>query len=200
MTQCNTHKTFRNSTFTITKVNESESESESNSDTTNTNSEKNIKIRHGNQQLEGSGSGSDQYDFIPIANSDYIKPKKGSFQDNLTKDEIKEKLIGYRSLRTMSDKRYLLKLEPFKEWIKYYNTVTKQFRIGGLLIKIDPELKYITLANTNKNITWSVQLKDNIIFVKDPEIKKQEAEKKLKEKLVKDKLFHLFKDGRLKKK
>jgi hypothetical protein len=194
-----THKTFRNSTFTITKVSSSESERSSESescysDETSAKSEKNITLRN----LKGSGS-NNQYDFIPIADSNYKKPKKGSFQDNLTKDEIKEKLIGYRSLKTADDKRYLLKLQPFKEWIKYYNTITKQFRIGGLLIKVDPELKYITLANTNKNLTWSVQLKDNIIFVKDPELKKEASEKKVKEKLIKEKLYQLFKDGRLKK-
>jgi hypothetical protein len=145
-----------------------------------------------------SSEGGGKYRFTSLVESGYKKPKEGSKQDNMTKEQIKEKLQGYKSLKTMQDKRYLLNLKPFKVWIRYFNTVTKEFRVGGLLKLVDPELRFIMLVNTNKNLTWSVQLKDNIIFVpKNIEAKEQEKEK---EKLTKEKLYKLYKEGKLAKK
>ena len=113
--------------------------------------------------------------FESIAHTNYKIPAGGTYQDNMSKSEIKKKLIGYKSLKTDESKRYLLTLTPFKVWIKYYNPTTKQFRTGGLMMKVDPQLRYMMLVNTSSNITWSVQLKDNIIFVPDPSKKEQEA-------------------------
>ena len=132
----------------------------------------------------------------------YKKPPEGSKQDNLTKEEIMDKLKGYKALRTMQDKRYLLTLPPFKVWIKYFNTETKEFRIGGLLKLVDSQLRYIMLVNTSQNLTWSVQLKDNIIFIpKDIEEKQQEKERekieKDKEDAIKNKLYKLYQQGKL---
>jgi hypothetical protein len=145
-----------------------------------------------------SSEGGGKYRFTSIVESEYKKPKTGSKQDNMTKEQIKEKLKGYRALKTSQDKRYLLNLKPFKVWIRYFNTVTKEFRVGGLLKSVDPELRYIMLVNTNKNLTWSVQLKDNIIFIpNNVEEKEQEREK---EKITKEKLYKLYKEGKLAKK
>jgi hypothetical protein len=128
-----------------------------------------------------------------IVNTGYKKPKQGTFQDNLTKEDIQKKLIGYKSLKTMSQKKYLQTLVPFKAWVRYYNPITKQFRTGGLLMKVDPDMRFIMLVNTSKNLTWSVQLKDNIIFVPDPKIQEEkETEQNLKEKLL-----DLYKNGKL---
>ena len=149
-----------------------------------------------------SSEGGDKYKYTSIVESIYKKPKNGSKQDNMTREEIMEKLKGYRALRTMQDKKYLLKLKPFKVWIRYFNTQTKEFRIGGLLKLVDPDLKYIMLVNTSKNLTWSVQLKNNIIFVpknieqKERE-KEQERENERKKELIKDKLYKLYKAGKL---
>jgi hypothetical protein len=144
--------------------------------------------------------------FNSIVNSNYKKPRGGTVQDNMSKSEIKKKLIGYKSLKTQESKKYLLTLNPFKTWIKYYNPSTKQFRTGGLLMKVDPELRFIMLVNTNSNLTWSVQLADNIIFVPDPKKKEEEDEQKrlqeeqaIKEDLTKDKLYKLYISGKLKK-
>lgn len=146
---------------------------------------------------EYSSEGGGKYRFTSIVESGYKKPKEGSKQDNMTKEQIREKLQGYRALKTMQEKRYLLNLKPFKVWIRYFNTQTKEFRVGGLLKLVDPEMRYIMLVNTNKNLTWSVQLKDNIIFVpKNIEEKEQEREK---EKLTKEKLYKLYKEGKLSK-
>jgi hypothetical protein len=144
---------------------------------------------------EYSSDGGSKYRFTSIVESGYKKPKEGSRQDNMTKEQIKEKLKGYKALKTIQEKRYLLTIKPFKVWIRYFNTQTKEFRVGGLLKLVDPELRYIMLVNTNKNLTWSVQLKDNIIFVPS-NIEEKEKEKE-KEKITKDKLYKLYKDGKL---
>jgi hypothetical protein len=150
--------------------------------------------------------------YISIANSEYKKPKSGTKQDFLTKDEIRQKLKGYKALRTMEDKTHLFKLRPFNVWIRYFNTVTNEFRLGGLLQKVDPQLRYITLVNTSQHISWSVQLKDNIIFVpinhdKKYEEKQQKKQEKIKEKekkekeiIIKEKLYKLYMNGKLTKK
>lgn len=144
--------------------------------------------------------------FESLVNTTYKKPKGGTVQDNMTKSEIKKKLVGYKSLKTKESKKYLLTLTPFKTWIKYYNQTTKQFRTGGLLSKVDPELRYIMLVNTNNRLTWSVQLDSNIIFVPDPrkkeETEQQEKQKQKddhKEEVTKDKLYKLYIEGKLRK-
>lgn len=134
--------------------------------------------------------------FVSIVDANYNRPRGGTKQDNMTKDEIKAKLVGYVPLRSMKEKEYLTELKPFKTWIKYINTTTKQFRTGGLLMKVVyPD--YIMLANTSKNLTWSVQLKDNIIFVPDPDLAEQQDESKRREQAIKDRLYTMYKKGEL---
>ena len=53
------------------------------------------------------------------------------------------------------------------------------------------------LVNTSKNLTWSVQLKNNIIFVPS-NIEEKEQEKE-QEKMTKEKLYKLYKAGKLSK-
>jgi|UniRef100_A0A6C0DW75 hypothetical protein len=159
--------------------------------------------------------------FKSIVQSNYTKPVYGSKQDNLTLEEIKEKLEGYVSLKSINDKKVLTMLPLFKTWVRYYNVEKKQFRTGGLLMKVAyPE--YITLVNTVNNVSWSVQLKDVIIYILHPDIAKQRIEEneekrkeksketqverkiekqneKKKEKVIKDKLYELYKKGELRK-
>jgi hypothetical protein len=117
-----------------------------------------------------------------------------STQKNFTEDEIREKLQGYVALRTMEQKKYLETLPIYKTWIRYHNIKTNQFRSGGLLIKVNyPD--YIVLQNTAKKVTWSVQLNENIIYIRDPKIGEEEK----KEEKLKDKLFDLYKKGQLRK-
>lgn len=117
-----------------------------------------------------------------------------SVQKGFTDEEIREKLQGYVALRSMEQKKYLETLPIYKTWIRYHNVKTNQFRTGGLLIKVNyPD--YIVLQNTAKKITWSVQLNDNIIYVRDPKIDEEEK----KEEKLKDKLLDLYNRGQLRK-
>lgn len=110
--------------------------------------------------------------FQSVARSNFKKPPGGTYQDNITREEILEKLEGYIPLRTIQEKRVLTKLPIFRTMVRYINEKSKKFRHGGLLSKIVyPD--YIMLANPTLNLVWSVQLKDNIIFIKDPRVKKQ---------------------------
>lgn len=144
---------------------------------------------------------TDQYggelQFKSISTSNYKKPASGSRQDNLSKEEIKERLKGYIPLRSMQEKKILTKLPYFKTWVRYINENTKQFRTGGLLMKVVyPD--YIMLANTNQSLTWSVQLKNNMIFIKNPQELQEQQEKKKKDEQIKDKLYEMYKKGQLK--
>jgi hypothetical protein len=60
---------------------------------------------------------------------------------------------------------------------------------------------YIMLVNTAQNITWSVQLKDNIIYIPDQTIvkqtQKQKQEEDRKERMIKEKLYEMYKRGKL---
>ena len=161
-----------------------------------------------NLTSKSSSKGSVKYN--SMVNSKYTNPKEGSKQSKLTKVEIKEKLIGYKTLHE-KDYKYLLTLPVFKTWIKYYNHVTKQFRVGGLLMKVDPELRFITLVNTGIKKSWSVQLKtnENIIFVPElvnVKINKSEVESesdddqiKRKDYIIKEKLYKMYLEGKLQK-
>jgi hypothetical protein len=139
-----------------------------------------------------------------LIQSNYKKPINGSRQDNFTRDDILKRLENCVPLKSIEDKRILEQLPVFKTWIKYYNTTTRQFRTGGLLMKVMfPD--YIMLVNTAQNITWSVQLKDNIIYIPDQTIikqtqkQKQQADRKqaMKEEMIKEKLYDMYKRGKL---
>ena len=161
-----------------------------------------IKKNHTDSSDSSDSSDIKPIQYDSIVNSNYKVPKGGTIQDNLTKEQIKQKLIGYKALKTNNSKKYLLTLPLFRTWIKYYNTKTNKFRTGGLLMKVDSDLKYIILVNTVKKLRWSVELSDNIIFVPNPkEVDQKELEKKeveQKEKDIKEKLFKLYKTGKLK--
>lgn len=121
-----------------------------------------------------------------------------------TREEMMERVKDYIPLKTMNEKRLLLEYPVIKTFIRYFNVKTNQFRAGGLLVKVVyPD--YIVLTNTVNKVFWSVQLKDNIIYVPHPEKfrlkeKRKEEEKKKdaqREKMIKDKLFQMYKQGRL---
>lgn len=137
--------------------------------------------------------------FTSIVNTDYRKPVSGSKQDNFTRDDILKRLVDYIPLKTMKEKQILQQLPVFKTWIRYYNVQTKQFRTGGLLMKVSyPD--YIMLVNTSNNISWSVQLKDNIIYIPDPRkknVQNDQKEQKDKENLIKEKLYEMYQKGKL---
>jgi hypothetical protein len=138
--------------------------------------------------------------FQRITDSKYKKPITGSKQENMEIDDIKKKLQGYIKLKSMEDKKILTTVPPFKTWVRYINNETKQFRTGGLLMKVNyPD--YIMLVNTAKNLTWSVQLSENTIFIPDPKEmenkREKEKQKKDKEETIKNKLYEMYKNGEL---
>ena len=63
---------------------------------------------------------------------------------------------------------------------------------------VDPELRFIMLVNTSKNLTWSVQLKDCIVFI--PKDIEEKEKTKQKEQMTKEKLYKLYQQGKLGKK
>lgn len=146
--------------------------------------------------------------FNSYINTTYKRPRGGTYQENMTIEDIKEKIDGLIPLKTMQDKRILTKVPIFRTWVKYINKDTMQFRTGGLLMKVEyPE--YIMLANTSQKLAWSVKLEDNIFFIKDPreliekanqELQTKQALKEQKEKQtkIKDKLYELYEKGQLK--
>jgi hypothetical protein len=89
------------------------------------------------------------------------KKKQGSYQENLSPKEIKEKLQEYKQVNNITD-------VALNTHLRYFtinkSTGEKQFRLGGFLSKIDPEGKYIIL--NNKTLSWSVQIKTSIFFQK----------------------------------
>jgi hypothetical protein len=163
-----------------------------------------------------SNESSNKNGFVSIVNSGYKKSKYGSKQDHMTGDDIVANLDNYVALKTIKEKKILKKVTPFKTWIRYLNINKKKFRLGGLLMKVVyPD--YIMLVNPKLNLTWSVQLEDNVIYIPDKEyfyiyplndfqkneIKKEKEkeekkrQKKEKEELLKQHLLSLYKNGKL---
>jgi hypothetical protein len=129
---------------------------------------------------------------------DFKKPKDGTYQANLTSSDIRRQLEGYKPLRTMEEKKILTTLPFFKTWVKYHGKDNK-LKIGGVMIKQEYP-KYIMLMNLKSKITWSVQLENNTLYIAENMLSKDSAEidkTKLKNTNTKNKLFSLYKDGRL---
>lgn len=108
-----------------------------------------------------------------------------SYQNNLSPEEIKEKLEEYKKVEDISK-------VALDAHLRYFtintNTGEKLFRLGGFLKKIDLEKGYLVLSNGS--LTWSVQIASSIFFQKMTflELKKEiiaEAEKKNESKLQK---------------
>lgn len=137
----------------------------------NLDSDDNVNSEEYTYEYVSATEDSDQ-PFLSIVNSDYKPPQLGTRQDNLTLYEIKKKLKGYIPLQTMREKRWIEKAPIFKTWVRYYNKKTGKFRVGGLLMKVEYP-KYIMLVNTKKKLSWSVQLADNILFIRGKLIKRE---------------------------
>ena len=88
----------------------------------------------------------------------YNKTKK-SYQESLSPDEIKQKLEEYKMIDDIKE-------VSLNSHIRYFTinpkTGDKQFRLGGFVTKIEDE--YIILSNNN--ISWSVQIKNTVFFIK----------------------------------
>lgn len=136
-------------------------------------------------------------EYTSIVQSDFEPPRGGTQQDNMTDEQISNCIDGYIPLRTPEEKEVLTTLPLFKTWVRYYNIHTKKFRIGGLLMKV-VHPTYIMLVNTANHIAWSVQLKDNIIFIRHPEEIEKERLEEERINMIKDKLYEMYINGELK--
>lgn len=106
--------------------------------------------------------------------SGYVKQKK-SYQENLSPDEIKEKLEEYSQVDNIDDVSLNSHIRYFTVNLK---TGKKQFRLGGFLTKIDKD--YVVLSNGQ--LSWSVQKKNTVFFRK---MSFQEMKEELKQKIKK---------------
>ena len=91
---------------------------------------------------------------------DGYKKSGNTVQENLTQEDIDLLLEDYNEVVDITE------LKPSLE-IRYYTVIKnkKLFRMGGTIIKVDFDKKYIVL--TNGKITWSVQLNNkNILYKK----------------------------------
>ena len=100
---------------------------------------------------------------VRITKDKYKKPAN-TIQDNLTQEDIDILLEEYNEIENIHQLKTGLH-------IRYYSIVKtgkiekKLFRMGGTIIKVDFEKKYIVLSNGK--LSWSVQLNDkNILYKK----------------------------------
>lgn len=114
---------------------------------------------------------------------DGYKRPNVTFQDKLSEDtdEMYELLKDHIKIH-IKDHRYI----PIGAKIKYINAQGK-IRYGGMVI-VNSAPDYIVLKNIKKCLTWSVNLRTNIIFMEDRKQKEKEI-------IEKDKLYRLFKEG-----
>lgn len=117
-----------------------------------------------------------------INEDDYDRPEITK-QDIISSDKeaIKKKLEDW----ILIPEDYTYRLDCGK-WVKYISH-TGLFRYGGVLIK-NASPDYFVLKNPAKQKSWSVNLKENYIFIEDEE-KKKEKEK------MKNLLYDLWKKG-----
>lgn len=107
-----------------------------------------------------------------------------SVQKSFTQKKIDQKLEGYKRLKSSQFKT----LET-GDSIRY--SINGQFRGGGK-IKLVKFPDYLICMNPIKHVSWSVQLKDPtiIIWVKTKESQQHE-------KLERDKIYEMYKAGKL---
>jgi hypothetical protein len=99
--------------------------------------------------------------------------KQKTYQEQLSNQEIKEKLKDYKKVTD-------IRSVNIGTHIRYFSKDNK-FRLGGLLNTIDPELRYIKLANGQKS--WSVQIPGAQFFQK---MSSSEIKEEMKQELKKE--------------
>jgi len=107
----------------------------------------------------------------------YVRPTK-THQELLSKQDIKNKLKDYKQVSNIMN-------VPIGTHIRYFTTKNKEklFRLGGLLTKIDPQGRFITLSNGQ--LSWSVQIAGSIFFEKlSEEEVKEEIKKEVTQELL----------------
>ena len=121
-----------------------------------------------------------------LANDKNYKRPSKTYQDNLTNQEIKEKLKEYKKVDNIL-------AVSIGNHIRYFTTdpktKEKSFRLGGTLNKIDPEGRFIVLSNGS--VTWSVQIANSVFYRKmTPDEFKQELKNEIKKELQTEEQSH----------
>ena len=107
-------------------------------------------------------------------------------QDLISQDvnEIKIRLQGFVQIHEDNYKDIDIGI-----WIRYISDEGK-YRTGGILVH-NKAPEYFVLKNPNNEITWSVNLKKNIIFMKDIGAKRDQM-------IEKNNLYRLYLEGYVK--
>jgi hypothetical protein len=95
-----------------------------------------------------------------LTRTNYNRPTK-TYQDTLSNNEIKDKLKDYKKVNDISKVPISTHLRYF---VKDKKTGNQLFRLGGVLTKIDPEMRYVILSNGD--LSWSVQINNSTFFQK----------------------------------
>ena len=106
---------------------------------------------------------------------------------NSDENKIKEKLQGYSPVRANQ-------IQSIKPGDRVRYMVNNEFRGGGV-VKLNKYPDYIVLLNVIKKVSWCMQLKDPTL-----KIWVAPAENFIQEREQKDKIFKLYKEGKLVKK
>jgi len=85
-------------------------------------------------------------------------------QNNLIEEDVNLLLEEYDEINNTNELKPGDHIRYFTIKYKKNGYVDKKFRMGGQIIKIDHELKYLVL--TAKKLTWSVQFNNSIIYKK----------------------------------
>jgi len=93
----------------------------------------------------------------------YKKPAN-TYQDNLTQEDINILLEEYNEIDDIHQLKPTVQIRYYSIVKNKQNVEKKLFRMGGTIIKVDFEKKYLVLSNGK--ITWSVQINDKNIFYK----------------------------------
>tara|TARA_X000000950_G_scaffold278510_2_gene369617 strand:+ start:799 stop:1206 length:408 start_codon:yes stop_codon:yes gene_type:complete len=107
-------------------------------------------------------------------------------QDLISEDvnEIKTRLQGFVQIHEDNYKDIDIGI-----WVRYISDEGK-YRTGGILVH-NKAPEYFVLKNPNNEITWSVNLKKNIIFMKDIGAKRDQM-------IEKNNLYRLYLEGYVK--
>jgi len=99
---------------------------------------------------------------IRLGSDGFVKPLN-TLQEKLTQEDINNLLEEYEQVEDLNDLKTGTHVRYFD--IVLNNEMTKKlFRMGGTIIKLDLEKEYMVLSNGK--LTWSVQLKNKIIYKK----------------------------------
>jgi hypothetical protein len=98
-----------------------------------------------------------------ISKDNYIKTGN-ELQENLTEDDIKILLEDYTEINEQNELKLGMHVRYYTIKVDKYGNQTKLFRMGGNIIKIDNEYRYLILSNNY--VSWSVQINNSIFYKK----------------------------------